>query len=95
MDHELERFEARADDGTVRTIIAWQTFARTGGLSGSHILKGQHRFSLLNGKGVAQLEGDGFQVIENGEVLHRISVCSEEAARTESMREVSAGYDAT
>ena len=74
MDHELERFEARADDGTVRTIIAWQTFARTGGLSGSHILKGQHRFSLLNGKGVAQLEGDGFQVIENGEVLHRISV---------------------
>ncbi|WP_336488263.1 hypothetical protein [Methylobacterium nigriterrae] len=74
MDHELERFQARAEDGTVRTIIAWQTFTRTGGLSGSHILKGQHRFSLPNGKGVAELEGGGFQVIESGEVLHRIAV---------------------
>ncbi|WP_336486474.1 hypothetical protein [Methylobacterium nigriterrae] len=74
MDHELERFEAKAEDGTVRTIIAWQTFARTGGLSGSHFVKGQHRFSLLNGKGVAQLDSGGFQVIESGEVLHRIAV---------------------
>jgi len=73
MDHELERFEAEAEDGTVRTIIAWQTFARTGGLSGSHILKGQHRFSLLNGKGVDQLGGGAFQVTESGEVLHKIT----------------------
>lgn len=74
MDHELERFEARTEDGTVRTIIAWQTFARTGGLSGSHILKGQHRFTLLNGQGVARLDGGAFQVIESGEVLHRVAV---------------------
>ncbi|WP_336492577.1 hypothetical protein [Methylobacterium nigriterrae] len=74
MDHELERFEARADDGTVRTIIAWQTFARTGGLSGSHILKGQHRFTLLNGKGVDQLGDGAFLLTESGEVLHRVAV---------------------
>lgn len=74
MDHELERFEAKAEDGTVRTIICWQTFARTGGLSGSHILKGQRRFSLLDGRGVTQIEGGGFQIIESGEVLHRIVV---------------------
>jgi hypothetical protein len=74
MDHEVERFDAKAEDGTVRTIISWQTFARTGGLSGSHILKGQHQFSLLNGKGVDQLSSGDFLVIEGGEVLRRIVV---------------------
>ena len=73
MDHELERFNAEAEDGSVRTIVAWQTYSRSGGLSGSHFLKDQHRFSLLNGKGLNQLSSDIFQVIESGELLHRIS----------------------
>ncbi|WP_162560859.1 hypothetical protein [Methylobacterium durans] len=72
MDHELERFDARAEDGAVRVIIAWQTFARTGGLSGSHILKDQRRYSLLNGAAVVYLGNDVFQETSSGEILHRI-----------------------
>lgn len=73
MDHELERFGAKAEDGTVHMIIAWQTFARSGGLSGSHVLKDQRRYSLLNGAGVDCLGDDLFQVIRSGEVLRRMT----------------------
>ncbi|MDR7040497.1 MULTISPECIES: hypothetical protein [Methylobacterium] len=72
MDHELERFEAQAEDGTLHMIIAWQTFTRSGGLSGSHVLKDQRRYSLLNGAGVDWLGDDLFQVIRSGEVLRRM-----------------------
>ncbi|MER2269289.1 hypothetical protein [Methylobacterium oxalidis] len=73
MDHELERFGARAEDGTVHMIIAWQTFARSGGLSGSHILKDQRRYSLLNGAGVICLGNNVFQEVSSGEILCRIT----------------------
>ncbi|MDR7039744.1 hypothetical protein J2X36_004522 [Methylobacterium sp. BE186] len=74
MDHELERLDVRAEDGAVRVMIAWQAFVRTGGLSGSHILKDQRRYSLLNGAAVEYLGNDAFKEASSGAILLRIKV---------------------
>lgn len=76
MEQEIDRFEAKADDGTVYTIIEYQEFTehRPVDSPNTEWVKGMKRLELEDGSPVNAVRNDPetFQIVATDQIVRRI-----------------------
>lgn len=72
MRQEIERFQARADDGTLHTVIARQVVIRSRQLGGTRTAKGSVDYVTLDGRDLDPIDDDTFEIVTTGQTVRRM-----------------------
>lgn len=70
---EIDRFEAKDDDGKIFTVVEYQHMIEVTPISGpTSIAKGTKELFLTNGHSVEYIDDETFKVIETGKIIRRV-----------------------
>lgn len=69
---EIDRFQAKDDDGQLFTVVEYQHMIEVTPISGpTSIVKGTKEMLLTNGHSVEYIDDETFKVVETGKLIRR------------------------
>ena len=73
MENEIDRFEARADDGTIYVVVAIQEYADASSMARpNQWIEGFKRLELLDGAPVNYINAETFKIVASGEIIRKV-----------------------
>jgi hypothetical protein len=74
MEHQIDRFNARAEDGRLFSVVIYQEFV-DGTAIGDEAKKwipGMKRIALSDGSSVNFVDQNTFRIVQTGEIIRRV-----------------------